>query len=65
MQIRRKWLNQLENFLTNIFENIIWHLFAGESHQVVKITVPYYGVVGPLCVSFLDSATKEQKCHCP
>ncbi len=26
--------------LTNIFENIIWHLFAGESHQVVNITVP-------------------------
>jgi hypothetical protein len=21
--------------------NIIWHLFAGESHQVVKITVTY------------------------
>ncbi len=41
MQIRKKWLNQLKNFLTNIFENFIWHLFAGESHQVVKITVPY------------------------
>ncbi len=27
-----------KTFLTNIFENIIWHLFAGES-QVVKITV--------------------------
>ncbi len=22
MQIRKKWLNQLENFLTNIFKNI-------------------------------------------
>ncbi len=40
MQIRKKWRNQLENFFfTNIFEKIIWHLFAGESHQVVKITV--------------------------
>jgi hypothetical protein len=41
MQIRKKWLNQLQNFLTNILKNIIWHLFAGESHQVVKITVTY------------------------
>jgi hypothetical protein len=24
-----------------MFEDIIWHLFAGESHQVVKITVAY------------------------
>jgi hypothetical protein len=30
----------LKNFLTNIFKDIIWHLFAGESQQVVKITVP-------------------------
>ncbi len=44
MQIRKKWLSQLKNFLTNIFKNIIWHLFAGESHQVVKITVTYYTV---------------------
>jgi hypothetical protein len=41
MQFRKKWLNQLKNFLTNILKNIIWHLFAGESHQVVKITVTY------------------------
>jgi hypothetical protein len=27
--------------LTNILKNIIWHLFAGESHKVVKITVTY------------------------
>jgi hypothetical protein len=27
--------------ITNIFKNIIWHLFAGESHQVVKITETY------------------------
>ncbi len=26
---------------TNIFMNIIWQLIAGESHQVVKITVLY------------------------
>ena len=39
MQIRKKWLYQLKKFLTNILKNIIWHLFAGESHQVVKITV--------------------------
>jgi hypothetical protein len=26
-----------------IFKNIIWHLFAGESHQVVKITVTSCG----------------------
>jgi hypothetical protein len=39
MQIRKKWLNQLKTLLTNIFKNIIWHLFSGESHQVVKITL--------------------------
>ncbi len=33
--------NQWKNFLTNMLKNIIWHLFAGESHQVVKITVTY------------------------
>ncbi len=36
----RNGLTFWKTFLTNIFENIIWHLFAGESHQVVKITVP-------------------------
>jgi hypothetical protein len=41
MQIRKKWLNQLKNFFNKHFQNIIWHLFANESHQVVKITVPY------------------------
>jgi hypothetical protein len=35
MQIRKKWLNQLKNFFNKHF----WHLFAGESHQVVKIPV--------------------------
>jgi hypothetical protein len=34
MQIRKKWLNQLQN----IIKNIIWHVFAGEFHQVVKWT---------------------------
>jgi hypothetical protein len=33
-------------FFTNIFKNIIWHLFADESHQVVKkITVTYWFVL--------------------
>jgi hypothetical protein len=41
MQISKKSLNLVENFLTNIFKNIIWHLFAGESYKVVKITVTY------------------------
>jgi hypothetical protein len=41
MKIRKKWLNQLKKSLTNIFKNIICHLFAGESHQVVKITGTY------------------------
>jgi hypothetical protein len=30
-----------KNFFTNILKNIILHLFAGESHQDVKITVTY------------------------
>ncbi len=37
----RNGLTNRKTFLTNIFKNIIWHLFAGESHQVVKFTVPY------------------------
>jgi hypothetical protein len=41
MQIRKKWLNKLKNFLNKHLKNIFWHLFAGESHQVVKITVTY------------------------
>ncbi len=36
----RNGLTNWKTFLTNILQNIIWHLFAGESHQVVKITVP-------------------------
>jgi hypothetical protein len=41
MQIRKKWLHQLKNFFNKHLKNIIWHPFAGESHQVVKITVTY------------------------
>ncbi len=37
----RNGLTNWKTFLANILKNIIWHLFAGESHQVVKITVPY------------------------
>jgi hypothetical protein len=36
----RNGLTNWKISLANIFKNIIWHLFAGESHQVVKITVP-------------------------
>jgi hypothetical protein len=39
MQVRKKWLNKLKKILTNILKIIIWHLVAGESYQVVKITV--------------------------
>ncbi len=37
----RNGLTKWKTFLTNILKNIIWHIFAGESHQVMKITVPY------------------------
>jgi hypothetical protein len=37
----RNSLTNVNIFLTNILKNINWHLFAGESHQVVKITVTY------------------------
>ncbi len=43
----RNGLTNWKNCLTNIFLNIIWHLFAGESHQVEKITVTY-------CVSIIN-----------
>ncbi len=39
-QIRKKWLILLKTFLINIVKNNIRKLFAGEPHQVVKITVP-------------------------
>jgi hypothetical protein len=38
LQIPKKW-HKLEKFFTNIFKNIIWHLFDGESNHVVKMTV--------------------------
>jgi hypothetical protein len=39
MQIRKKWLKPIEKLFNKHLKNIILHLFAGESHQVVKITV--------------------------
>ncbi len=41
----RNGLTNRKTFLTKVFENIIWHLYAGESHQVVKITVPLEAAV--------------------
>ncbi len=43
----------IETFLTSIFMNTIWHLFAGECHQVVKITVTYSTVI--VCRACLHS----------
>ncbi len=42
--------------LTHIFKNIIWHLFAGESYQVVKITQcgPYSFENGEFFSGFLN-----------
>ncbi len=42
MQIRKKWLNQLKNFFNKHCKEYYLASFSGESHQVVKITVPYY-----------------------
>ncbi len=36
----RNGLTNWKTFFTNILKNIIWHLFADKSHQVVKIIVP-------------------------
>ena len=36
----RNGLTNWKTFIANILKNIIWHLFANESHQVVKISVP-------------------------
>ncbi len=54
----RNGLTNWKKIFTNIFKNIIWHLFAGESHQVVKITVPYWIVPSspPLCILSLSSS---------
>ncbi len=41
MQIRKKWLNPLKNFFNKHFKEYYLASFAGESPQVVKITVPY------------------------
>jgi hypothetical protein len=40
-KLARNGLTNWKFFLTNIVKNIIWYLFAGESHQVVKITVTF------------------------
>ncbi len=39
MQIHKKWLNQLKNVFNKHFKEYYLATFAGESHQVVKITV--------------------------
>ncbi len=57
MQIRKKW----KAFLTNILKNIIWHLFAGESHQVVKITVTYSPVTAHFQVQRRIFATASER----
>ncbi len=36
----RNGLTNGKTFLTDILKNIIWHLFARESHQIVKVAVP-------------------------
>ncbi len=40
----RNGLVNWKTILTEIFKNIVWQIFVGESHQVVKITVAYYTV---------------------
>ncbi len=40
-KVPRNGLINWTTFLTNILKNIICHLFSGESHQVVKITLTY------------------------
>jgi hypothetical protein len=40
-KVARNGITNWKTFLTNIFKNIIWHLHAGESNQVMKITVTY------------------------
>jgi hypothetical protein len=59
MNMCKKWLNQLKLFLTNIFLSIIWHLFAGESHQVVEITVTYRTVLSSDHASGLREKGRE------
>ncbi len=52
----RNGLTNWKTFLTNILKNIIWHLFAGESLQVVKLTVPYC-----TALNYLHIQQAEQK----
>jgi hypothetical protein len=58
----RNGLTNWKTFFTNILKNIIWHHFAGESHQVVKITVPYgTGVLRRQFMSWQDTAEPPGK----
>ncbi len=50
---RKGLINQLKICLTNIVKNIIWHLFPGESHQVVKIIVTYQCILYPIELSMV------------
>jgi hypothetical protein len=43
----------IKTFLPNIEKNIILQLFAGESHQVVKITVTYLAAMRHSDMSYL------------
>ncbi len=61
MQIRKKWLNQLKNCFNKHINESYLHLFAGESHQVVKITVPYCPVI-PRCPN--ANITMYANLHC-
>jgi hypothetical protein len=45
MQILKKWLSQLKNFFNKHLKKYYLAFFAGESHQVVKITVTYSPLV--------------------
>ncbi len=58
----RNGLTNWKTFLTNIFENIIWHLFAGESHQVVKITVTYNVLPLPPWAKWFETGLQCKHC---
>ncbi len=59
MKIRKKWFNQLNNFLTNIVMNIIWHFFAGDSNQEYR-QIAFSTVVG--IVTIPHSLTHRRVC---
>ncbi len=66
MQIRKKWLTNRKTFLTNIVKNIIWHHFAGESHQVVHVSVIdlYIPTIGPHILIGRPIVNRSQKHEC-